>query len=262
MTQSERDHLENLRALSPAERDRRIQELLNTLPPRLARRWPHGMPASIDPKLVLIGVSPGNAPAPHDDGGPTTRYVSTPTVDKPADSHFYYPDTRGYTCKLRLLALEYFRRNGTVCSEPEALAPTTHFNLGLGSAGRAGRGSIEPDIIRWVSRILNTVHRPDLVVMFGLWGILQDEEIARWWNEGGLTVDWRTPCQTWPFNGQPTYRYREWAVHNELGHGFRIVIWPNHPSRPPFTRDLAMWRLSAREYLDHLASDMPRYARF
>ena len=54
------EHLRSLESLTPIENERIINGLVNTTPDS---QWPDGMPASIDPKLVLIGVSYGNSPS-------------------------------------------------------------------------------------------------------------------------------------------------------------------------------------------------------
>jgi hypothetical protein len=107
-----------------------------------------------------------------------------------------------------------------------------------------------------VSKLLNETHSPDLVVLFGLNGILKDDEISGWWNESGLPVDWKNPPNTLRFNGysQTNYYFREWTVKNSKNHPIRLVIWPNHPSRPPFS-DLSIWKQSVNEYFDNYVNE-------
>jgi len=50
------DHLNNLKKLSSSKKKKLISTLRNTCP---VEKWPRTMPVSVDPKLVLIGVSPG-----------------------------------------------------------------------------------------------------------------------------------------------------------------------------------------------------------
>jgi hypothetical protein len=157
-----KQHLEALKALPPAEQLLRIEALCAKSP---RASWPYGMPASIDPKLVLVGVSPGNSPG----RGAGKDWISRPTIEKDRKrSHFYYPDSANYWRKLRYLADAFFCREGTDLSENDAVSLCTHFNLGTGSAGQASKKNVERDIIEWVSRLLNADHNPDLVVMFGL----------------------------------------------------------------------------------------------
>lgn len=132
----------------------------------------------------------------------------------------------------------------------------------------ANKMAVEKDIVKWISCLLNSVHDPDLVILFGLTSIMRDAEIRSWWNdERGLYVDWERPRER-QFRGysKKSLLYREWQVQNARRHRMRIVIWPNHPSRAPFT-DFDTWKLSVREYLEidsecrHHAAAVPPKAR-
>src|SRR5438067_1940160 len=126
------------------------------------------MPASVDPKLILVGVSPGNSPNAVD----TRRCYSEPRVEKDKDSHFYYRDSSGYWDKLRYLTSAFFMG----LSELEAVSLCSHFNLATASSGDAAGVRAERDIVAWVSSLLNAVHKPDLIVFFGLVGKFQTNE--------------------------------------------------------------------------------------
>jgi hypothetical protein len=247
-----KDHLNRLRALSAVELASGVAALCATCPSEL-QPWPVGMPASLDPKIILIGVSPGNSPTPGDTEA-AEDWSSIPTVETPKDSHFYYPDGTRYWDKLKYLARQFCAREGTVSSERDALSLCSHFNLGTKRAGTANKNVVESDVIAWVSRLLNTVHNPDLVVLFGLGAILRDSMVAADWNcEGGLLIDWNTPHQKRLLSGY-AYQYREWTVQNAQGHDVQIVLWPNHPSKHPFA-DMKVWKRSVDEYLGLEISD-------
>jgi mRNA-degrading endonuclease HigB of HigAB toxin-antitoxin module len=248
------EHLKFLESRSPEEINRAITDLINTTP---NLQWPDGMPASIDPKLVLIGVSYGNSPSveieiSYENGG--EYFVSTPSVNKTINSHFYYPDTRGYWKKLRYLCFEFCKRNCHDITENQAISLASHFNLGTGSAGLATKKDVEEVYVKWVSSLLNKKHSPDLVVLFGLNSILKDDEICNWWNyESGLKVNWKKPDNIRSFFGYKVKNlvFREWSVTNSNNQSMRLVIWPNHPSRSPFS-DYSIWVQSVNEYMDKL----------
>ncbi|MBD3669712.1 MAG: hypothetical protein HUJ29_02980 [Gammaproteobacteria bacterium] len=220
------------------------------------KEWPSGMPASIDPELVLIGVSPGNSPAETnvEEISNKVEYVSAPTRIKPPNSHFYYPDGKDYWVKLRYLAHQYFRLYDECISENETISRCTHFNLGTGDAGAATKKDVEKEVVEWVSGLLNEIHKPDLVVLFGLKNIIKDDDISAWWNhKKGLKVNWKEPHASLDFEGytKRNYQFREWVINSGIKKNIRLVIWPNHPSRSPFT-NMDIWKLSVHEYLNRL----------
>ncbi|MEC4749738.1 hypothetical protein [Methylomicrobium sp. Wu6] len=250
------DHLSFLKSLKPEEEAKLKNDLIQLTPEKV---WPDGMPASLDPKLVLVGVSPGNAPNYETEElrKESSDYCySEPRAIKTENSHFYYPDARDYWIKLRYLSHSFFKRFHPEITEIQALSLTSHVNLGTGSAGSATIKDVEKDYVKWVSDLLNETHSPDLVVLFGLNGILKDDDISKWWNESGLRVDWKKPTNTFGFNGyiQRSYYFREWSVRNAKSHPIRLVIWPNHPSRPPFS-DLSIWKQAVSEYLDNYVNE-------
>jgi hypothetical protein len=78
---------------------------------------------------------------------PISGYTSLPTAVTPENSHYYYPDTKRYTEKIRYLARGFCLAEGTVSSERDALSISSHLNLGTGRAGQATTGDVEPDVI-------------------------------------------------------------------------------------------------------------------
>jgi hypothetical protein len=239
------DHLNALRALPKQELMRYKADLIKDLPKRL-HPWPRWMPASLDPKLILVGVSPGNSPAAND-LSIADNYTSIPTVNISAKSHYYCPDGRRYWDKIRYLAHKFFLREGTVTTEQDALSLCSHYNLGVGMAGKASENAVERDVIAWVSRLLNKVQKPDLIVLFGLRGILSSSQASTWWNcAGGLPVNWTTWQAEKNLKGY-SYKFREWTVINARNDKIKIVMWPNHPSRHPFA-DINVWKRSVNQY--------------
>jgi len=126
-----------------------VQELVNTFP---RSKWPHGMPASTDSKLIIIGVSYGNSSTV---GGVDVHEQFTQTDPSPTDGtkthqDFFYPDSRNYWKKVRMLATKFMGINNPGISENNALKKCSHFNLGLGSAGTATKRDVDNDIVAWL----------------------------------------------------------------------------------------------------------------
>ena len=248
-------HLNEIKALALDEIEQLRNEFLSTLPGNTKSShvigWPYGMPASIDPKIVFIGVSMGASPSSHNIeielNGDDCLFSKIDEAKKDK-KHFYYPDGRHYWDKLRLLSHNYFKVTCPEISEEDAIAMSSHFNLGTGSAGKASTSDVEPLYINWVSTLLNQKLRPDLVVLFGLKDILKKKAIRDSWNnESGLIVDWSKPNKTSLDN--EAYSFSGWTVTNALGHSIKIVLWPNHPSRPPFS-DIKKWELAVNQYVN------------
>lgn len=249
------NHLNYLRGLSKDEVAKKQAELIANTP---EKQWPDGFPASIDPKLVIVGVSAGNSPDVAAEEGRQRGEVyfeSAPSVDKSESSHFYYPDKRSYWNKIRYLITAFAQANSSSMGERDALAISTAINLGTGSAGRASHESVEELYVKWASKFINQYNNPDYVILIGLRGVLLKSHVAKWWSDGGLIINWRKPDRVLPFrSGSRKYMFRQWDVRNANNHTVRLIQWPNHPSRPPFANIEEWWR-SVTTYLE---SDLNR----
>ena len=235
--------VQKLRSLEESEVKERSEELIKSCP---LDEWHRTMPASIDPKLVLIGVSPGGSP---DKSTADKEFLSKPSARKTGKSNFYYKDGRNYWTKLRYLVNNYFDE---IVDELDSLSLTSHFNLGTEQSGRGTKEKVEEDLTRWISGLLNNKHNPDLVVLFGLKNILQDPEISNYWNhEDGLTINWQRPHLQMLFKScdERRYHFRVWETTNSQGHSMKVVLWPNHPSKHPFTYDMDMWESSVDQFI-------------
>lgn len=212
-------------AMGPEERAEILQTLsANTpYPP-----WPRGMPTSVNPLVVIVGVSPGASPA-HE--GPAFLGDYTPTFGVPAPG-FNYRDTSFYWDKVRLLATGFVRLWGEALDERDCLALSGHLNLGTGMFGSASAVAVESDVVRWVSDVLPRLH-PRLVIGLGLVGLLTNRShgaIREAWVAGGLSVDWLKP----ELITYSEYRFRRYRTYCASGDPIDFILWPNHPSRPPF----------------------------
>ena len=240
-----RDHLESLSNLSISKKQQIITHLLNSCP---VAKWPRTMPASIDPKLVLIGVSPGGS---QNKDVNEDEFISEPSVHKSEKSNFFYPDKNNYWKKIRLITYRYFNSHEDIKLK-DALSLTSHFNLGTKLTGKASKKAVDDEIIKWVSYLLNKVHKPDQLILFGLKNILQDPDKSKQWNhKEGLKINWSSAQRITPLNSYKSvnYKFREWTVTNELKHTFNVTLWPNHPSRPPFSKNFEMWSKAVNEFL-------------
>jgi hypothetical protein len=187
------------------------------------------MPTSVNPLLVVVGVSPGNSPAA---GGDAFLPDYVPTFATPA-SGFSYPDSSHYWEKIRLLSYEIVRLWDSSLSETECLALTGHLNLGVGMFGKASNEAVELPVVRWVSSMLFERLRPRLVIGLGLTGLVLGPgggAIREAWNAGGLAVGWNRP----ELINAGGFQYRSWIAHRSDAVPVRLVFWPNHPSRAPF----------------------------
>ena len=197
--------------------------------------WPFGMPSSASPYVVLLGVSPGNRPKAEDREFKTDGQAcgELPTFGSP-HSGFYYDDPGRYWQKARDLAQFLVRRDEPRLSEKDAVALSSHLNLGTGQYGQAGAHAIEDDILVWVSHLLHSRFDAKLLVCFGLRGIFAMNRYSTLWNSGdGLPVDWTRPLAVRRFDGR--YAFRLWTTQRADEKRMAVLMWPNHPSRHPFS---------------------------
>ncbi len=216
--------------------------------------WPFGMPTSAAPRIIAIGASPGNSPPA---SGLPTSSSGLGAYDPPTfgDPHhgFYCEDTKHYWSKVRRLLADVGRCLDSSATPECALALSGHFNLGTGMAGTATSGVVEPRILTWLSGLLGSVLPAEVVVCFGVNRILASPAKSTLWNEvlGGLRVDWRRPQRFVPFD---RYRFRLWDAVRADGQRVLLCMWPNHPSRHPFTgpAQSTKWLSAVRTFCDIL----------
>lgn len=125
-----RERIEAARAIPEAERAGHIQ--------RLARAsgyapWPYGMPTSINPVVVFVGVSPGNSPATVMQPTLERGDYAVPTFGEPHPG-LSYPDTNSYWFKVRELAVELVGLFDASLSNEDRLALVGHLNLGASTS--------------------------------------------------------------------------------------------------------------------------------
>lgn len=216
--------------------------------------WPFGMPSSAMPLVVAIGVSPGDSPRDEDKNSRTHRTAGCPpSFGEPAGDKrlgFYYKDKKYYWDKVRFLCWQMLKEFDSTISEIDAISVSGHLNLGTGRNGKASELAIENDIVWWISYLLRSVFQPRIVILFGLKKILELKRVSNLWNhKDGLQIDWQKPHYHYPLTSQ-SYKYRIWNVQNSVFDNMLVVLWPNHPSRPPFagSADNPKWSKSINEF--------------
>ena len=249
MSPSER--LRQLRATPPEAQEGVVRSLASPI-----ELWPFGMPSSASPHIVLLGVSPGNRPTAHDKGFKTDRQAckELPTFGS-EHSGFSYPDPGRYWQKASDLCRFMVQRDEPGLSRKDAIALSSHLNLGTGQHGQAGAQAIEDDILVWVSRLLYSKFEAKLLICFGLRGILAMERYTKLWNtDGGLPVDWTRPLSERIFASR--YKFRLWDTKRADGGRMGVLMWPNHPSRHPFSGgpESKMW-VSAKQEAEKLLQE-------
>ena len=84
----------------------------------------------------------------------------------------------------------------------------------------------------------------------GLWTALKDPAIRKAMLAlGRNSVDFTKPDRIKPFEGYPKkcLYFREWDFERPDGKSLTLVLWPQHPSRAPFT-NVEIWNQSVSEY--------------
>ncbi len=192
-------------------------------------RWPYGMPTSLNPLVVFLGVSPGNSPSR--DGEAERHHELPPTVGA-AHPGLFYPDTKHYWAKVREAGAALVGALSPRTPPEDRLALVGHLNLGTGRSGSAGNAPLTPDGSEWVARLVTRGLRPRLLVGLGLNGILgQRPDLRNALRRGGLGFAATRPDRTTSMEGF-RYQFRIWS--GEGSEAPTVISWPNHPSRHPF----------------------------
>lgn len=215
--------------------------------------WPYGNATVINPYLVTLGVSPGNSPKRGDDALPDRGGYPAPTCGEPHPG-IYYPDTNGFWERLRRLA----EISLPTISVRDAHSLYGHLNLHGGRAGSASDVPFDPSLAAWTVKLIVGRLRPRLVIFIGLQTHLKQfpeaadlistvmlERIHNGAPRGSLP----SPDRVIPFRGydKANLTFKEWDVKDSSGQTTTYVMWPQHPSKPPF-RNISIWERSCREF--------------
>lgn len=235
------NRLSRLKSMSLQDRQSTVQRLTQCLPQQYLP-WPYGMPLSADSSVVIVGASPGNSPDPAEKT--KNSDYDGPTFGK-AHPGFFYDDTKSYWQKVCSLCSAVVQVANPNLAEEDALALSGHLNLGTGQSGTATDAVVNDQILAWVSNLLGSVLSADVVITFGINGILTKHKYNSAWNEvpGALKLNWKNPHKVYPFQN---YSFRVWDMKRSDGRSVMVCMWPNHPSRHPFTgtADGSLWKES------------------
>ena len=230
------ERLNGARALSDSALSEVHEDLCDGCP---VRPWPPGNATSINPLLVTLGPSPGGSP---------NRAVSDP-VGKPLElptagvrhPHTTYEDEKGYWRKIRRLARTVVQ-TGTTNSE-DSYALFGNMNLDPNRSGNAGDVQIDEKFGRWVLRTIRNKLRPRFLICLGLKGKPEAIKLLA----QAFKIDAVEP-HTEPLKCyEKKLVFREWDCAGPTGDPIKLVLWPQHPSRAPFT-NVETWRSACKEF--------------
>ena len=200
--------------------------------------WPYGNATSINPLLLTLGTSPGNSPDQGDDAPPDV--LDPPTAGKP-HRHVFYQDSKGYWDKIRHLARTLLAP--TCGSAEDAYALFGNLNLDPRRSGSASGVDVDLDFVRWLLETIRDKLRPSVLVCLGLNTKLEKDRSIRRAFETTFGLKLNKPMRKYAFDSS-AYSFREWNVADGR---LKIVFWPNHPSRHPFS-NFENWKKACEEF--------------
>ena len=252
------ERLEAARMLSTAEQKALLDTLVEASP--AMPKWPFGMPTSINPYVVILGVSPGargddNECSPYD----------PPTIGEPHHcfgGEFTKPGEKWenaaairYWQKVRELCVQILQSINPTLKPSDCIAISGHLNLGTAQEGTAGEHALNPKIVEWIPDVIVNSLRPRVLVLFGLKGLLATSKIIQdaFRKNAALAkvVDGKPEIVPFKFQTKSEYRFRIWEVEKPDGGKMSIVLWPNHPSRVPF-RNGEAWQEAIKQFISIL----------
>ena len=198
--------------------------------------WPYGNATSINPLLLTLGASPGNSPEQGDD--PPPDVLDPPTAGQPHPD-VCYQDTNRYWDKIRYLARTLLTPPGG--SAKDAYALFGNLCLDPHRHRSASEVTIDPVFAQWLLKTIKHKLRPRFLVCLGLKGKLEKEPLRSAF-ETTFGLKLREPHEKRAFPDKGSFE--EWNV---VDGQLKIVLWPNSPSRPPFTT-FEIWQKACEEF--------------
>ncbi len=228
--------LKVIRSLPERQRAELIQHAVSTS--CVKGGWPYGMPTSVNPWLMMIGISPGDGP----DDGRVDRTGEPPTAGTPNPGfggEFARPPYSwdvAYWAKARKLAQRTIQAFNPDFSDADCLSLAGHLNLGLRNQGTSDDNSVQVDVASWVAETVKVTLRPRLIVGFGLLGKIRGRNLKKAWLGSTLDQVVSSRCdEEFPFRvNSKSYRFRTWFIDAGFDWPILFTLWPNHPSRSPF----------------------------
>ena len=195
--------------------------------------WPYGMPTTVNPWLVIVGISPGagnHTPAEIRE----RRKDYVPCCGDPHRNFNLGGSWKGYWPKIRELCTLLLAEE--LDSDWNALSVCGHLNLGEGQSGTGNRNAIDPKLLRWIPDVVSKQLRPEVVILLGMKKLREDGELDPW-KGGPLGFVVEDEPRVEPFRisrGKKKVCFRMWE-NPQRGYPNRVIMLPNHPSRPPMT---------------------------
>ena len=221
--------------LRPETYDIWLEHLLDGCP---SKTWPFGMPSSVNPSIIFVGIGPGDSASR---GENTIDYTELST----GRSHpgLYYRDTSNYWDKVRTLSKLVLRTFPEFqdCTEDNLLANVGHLNLAISSSG-TGKGLAKPDYARWAFSVIEKI-RPKVVILVGSLGEIKRREISNAFNfNSGECIDWKHPTNQIKFAPSPQYSVRFWETNMPT----LFTSLPNHFSRHGMNKSGALEEVASQ----------------
>ena len=216
--------------------------------------WPYGMPTSINPFLVTLGMSPG-APPPrgHPQHGVREPYKLPPAGRAHDGVHF----DADYYRRIRVLS-DVLVADPFGLSKDEGYALFGNMNLDIGAYGSSENVDINPTLASWVLETITKKLRPRFLICLGFIGALKKPtQIKDLFESTFSDMKINRPHRTVEFDAYKVkdLSFREWDLSLPDGHRTTLVLWPQHPSRSPFKSNPEMWMMSVSEFAErHLKS--------
>ena len=218
---SPRERLDALKSSDPKELILLKQQLIESSP---KKKWPFGMPTSINPLILFVGASPGGSPDPYQ---PILDY--SPSIGKPHNGLFY-DDKAGFWRKIRKLGSLVINNLDSKVTEDEALSLIGALNLSESQSSSAS-GMSELSYAEWTFNIISKL-KPRFVLMGGMKGeLLKRKEIGEAFNSSLKPINWNKPEFVIPFR-ETNYKTSVWLRDN-----IKFIFLPNHVGRVPMTAE-------------------------
>ena len=210
--------------------------------------WPYGNATTVNPFIVTLGVSPGNSPAAGDRAFESAGGHEFPTAGVPHPG-VHYHDEAEYWDKCRLFVR--IALAGRVDDRDDALSLFGNLNLDTGRSAEAKNVAVSASFAEWILQTIQCKLRPRFIVALGLLTYLKENKhILEVFERSFSGFNINRPDREIPFLAYKNKRllFREWDFSNADYGDSTLVMWPQHPSRPPFKNNTALWEEACREF--------------
>ena len=130
------------------------------------------------------------------------------------------------------------------CSSAEdAYALFGNVNLDTHRSGSASRVEIDPVFARWVLETIRDKLRPSVLVCLGVKGKLKHRSLREAF-ETTFGLKLSEPDEKYAFD---RYFFDEWDASVGADRQLKVIFWPNHPSRHPFS-SFEKWQAACQEF--------------